>query len=140
MSVFFQPPPAITDKQLDEREHTVEEWKGRNHPLFLRSSLISCHKYLAFCSVLHKVGLCSCFAACGTFNLLARTDIHVSLCTGFIRHEFIVYTDAHVAYVSSWFPVSLPEMCTLLLSCKIHISTIKWYFHRHSQDCLAVMK
>uniref|UniRef100_A0A8C2KJS9 Stress-activated protein kinase JNK n=1 Tax=Cyprinus carpio TaxID=7962 RepID=A0A8C2KJS9_CYPCA len=22
------PPPAITDKQLDEREHTVEEWKG----------------------------------------------------------------------------------------------------------------
>lgn len=21
------PPPAITDKQLDEREHTVEEWK-----------------------------------------------------------------------------------------------------------------
>lgn len=25
-----QPPPAITDKQLDEREHTVEEWKGRN--------------------------------------------------------------------------------------------------------------
>lgn len=24
-----QPPPAITDKQLDEREHTVEEWKGR---------------------------------------------------------------------------------------------------------------
>lgn len=27
--VCFQPPPAITDKQLDEREHTVEEWKGR---------------------------------------------------------------------------------------------------------------
>uniref|UniRef100_A0A8C1IWM0 Stress-activated protein kinase JNK n=1 Tax=Cyprinus carpio TaxID=7962 RepID=A0A8C1IWM0_CYPCA len=24
------PPPAITDKQLDEREHTVEEWKGQN--------------------------------------------------------------------------------------------------------------
>ncbi|XP_016118033.1 mitogen-activated protein kinase 8B-like [Sinocyclocheilus grahami] len=22
------PPPVITDKQLDEREHTVEEWKG----------------------------------------------------------------------------------------------------------------
>lgn len=29
-SVLFllQPPPLITDKQLDEREHTVEEWKG----------------------------------------------------------------------------------------------------------------
>ncbi|KAF0025149.1 hypothetical protein F2P81_022030 [Scophthalmus maximus] len=24
------PPPAITDKQLDEREHTVDEWKGRS--------------------------------------------------------------------------------------------------------------
>lgn len=23
-----QPPPKILDKQLDEREHTVEEWKG----------------------------------------------------------------------------------------------------------------
>lgn len=28
--VFFvpQPPPQIYDKQLDEREHTIEEWKG----------------------------------------------------------------------------------------------------------------
>lgn len=26
--LLVQPPPAITDKQLDEREHTVEEWKG----------------------------------------------------------------------------------------------------------------
>lgn len=24
----FQPPPKIPDKQLDEREHTIEEWKG----------------------------------------------------------------------------------------------------------------
>lgn len=33
---FFalQPPPAITDKQLDEREHTVEEWKGGNDLCF----------------------------------------------------------------------------------------------------------
>lgn len=33
---FFalQPPPAITDKQLDEREHTVEEWKGGNELCF----------------------------------------------------------------------------------------------------------
>lgn len=31
---FFQPPPVITDKQLDEREHTVEEWKGGKHPRF----------------------------------------------------------------------------------------------------------
>lgn len=23
-----QPPPKFSDKQLDEREHTVEEWKG----------------------------------------------------------------------------------------------------------------
>lgn len=23
-----QPPPQIYDKQLDEREHTIEEWKG----------------------------------------------------------------------------------------------------------------
>ncbi|KAK5613639.1 Mitogen-activated protein kinase 8 [Crenichthys baileyi] len=29
------PPPAITDKQLDEREHTVEEWKGKGEPLVL---------------------------------------------------------------------------------------------------------
>jgi len=26
---FFQPPPKIPDKQLDEREHTIEEWKGK---------------------------------------------------------------------------------------------------------------
>lgn len=24
---LFQPPPKIPDKQLDEREHTIEEWK-----------------------------------------------------------------------------------------------------------------
>ncbi|KAM7382058.1 hypothetical protein PAMA_012765 [Pampus argenteus] len=48
------PPPVITDKQLDEREHTVEEWKGRKDPLFLFSSLISCHKDLAHRSALHK--------------------------------------------------------------------------------------
>jgi hypothetical protein len=27
----FQPPPKIPDKQLDEREHTIEEWKGNVH-------------------------------------------------------------------------------------------------------------
>ncbi len=47
----FQPPPVITDKQLDEREHTVEEWKGRKNPLFLLFSLISCHKYLSVCAM-----------------------------------------------------------------------------------------
>uniref|UniRef100_A0A8C9G1V5 Stress-activated protein kinase JNK n=1 Tax=Pavo cristatus TaxID=9049 RepID=A0A8C9G1V5_PAVCR len=26
------PPPKIPDKQLDEREHTIEEWKGKNDP------------------------------------------------------------------------------------------------------------
>lgn len=25
---ILQPPPQIYDKQLDEREHTIEEWKG----------------------------------------------------------------------------------------------------------------
>lgn len=25
---LLQPPPQIYDKQLDEREHTIEEWKG----------------------------------------------------------------------------------------------------------------
>lgn len=40
MFVVLQPPPAITDKQLDEREHTVEEWKGTNHLCFLSSSQI----------------------------------------------------------------------------------------------------
>lgn len=25
---YLQPPPQIYDKQLDEREHTIEEWKG----------------------------------------------------------------------------------------------------------------
>lgn len=35
MFFILQPPPAITDKQLDEREHTVEEWKGETRlPLF----------------------------------------------------------------------------------------------------------
>jgi len=23
-----QPPPQISDKQLEEREHTIEQWKG----------------------------------------------------------------------------------------------------------------
>uniref|UniRef100_A0A8C8INT8 Stress-activated protein kinase JNK n=1 Tax=Oncorhynchus tshawytscha TaxID=74940 RepID=A0A8C8INT8_ONCTS len=36
------PPPLITDKQLDEREHTVEEWKGtvdfQQHPSASSSS------------------------------------------------------------------------------------------------------
>ena len=27
-SFCFQPPPKFTDKQLEEREHTVDEWKG----------------------------------------------------------------------------------------------------------------
>lgn len=33
--LFFsaQPPPMISDKQLDEREHTVEEWKGSKDSL-----------------------------------------------------------------------------------------------------------
>lgn len=26
-----QPPPQISDKQLEEREHTIEQWKGRTH-------------------------------------------------------------------------------------------------------------
>lgn len=26
-----QPPPQISDKQLEEREHTIEQWKGRMH-------------------------------------------------------------------------------------------------------------
>lgn len=26
--LILQPPPQIYDKQLDEREHTIEEWKG----------------------------------------------------------------------------------------------------------------
>lgn len=26
-----QPPPQISDKQLEEREHTIEQWKGRIH-------------------------------------------------------------------------------------------------------------
>lgn len=29
----FQPPPKIPDKQLDEREHTIEEWKGNSHQI-----------------------------------------------------------------------------------------------------------
>lgn len=29
VSFVFQPPPKIPDKQLDEREHTIEEWKGK---------------------------------------------------------------------------------------------------------------
>ncbi|KAJ8790109.1 hypothetical protein J1605_004692 [Eschrichtius robustus] len=27
------PPPKIPDKQLDEREHTIEEWKGLKYPV-----------------------------------------------------------------------------------------------------------
>ena len=27
-SFCLQPPPKFTDKQLEEREHTVDEWKG----------------------------------------------------------------------------------------------------------------
>lgn len=26
-----QPPPQISDKQLEEREHTIEQWKGGKH-------------------------------------------------------------------------------------------------------------
>lgn len=26
-----KPPPQISDKQLEEREHTIEQWKGRMH-------------------------------------------------------------------------------------------------------------
>lgn len=31
MSIYFdvKPPPQISDKQLEEREHTIEQWKGR---------------------------------------------------------------------------------------------------------------
>lgn len=31
LSVSFnvKPPPQISDKQLEEREHTIEQWKGR---------------------------------------------------------------------------------------------------------------
>ena len=25
----LQPPPQIYDKQLDEREHSIDEWKGK---------------------------------------------------------------------------------------------------------------
>lgn len=28
----FQPPPQISDKQLEEREHTIEQWKGGTPP------------------------------------------------------------------------------------------------------------
>lgn len=26
---YVKPPPQISDKQLEEREHTIEQWKGR---------------------------------------------------------------------------------------------------------------
>lgn len=29
MSFNFQPPPQIYDAQLEEREHAIEEWKGK---------------------------------------------------------------------------------------------------------------
>lgn len=29
MSPSLQPPPQIYDKQLDEREHSIDEWKGK---------------------------------------------------------------------------------------------------------------
>lgn len=28
--LFVQPPPQISDKQLEEREHSIEQWKGTN--------------------------------------------------------------------------------------------------------------
>lgn len=65
---LFQPPPVITDKQLDEREHTVEEWKGKKDPPFLSFPLLffplSCHKSLTVYRVMHQAD-----GACGTFNL-----------------------------------------------------------------------
>lgn len=57
-SVLFllQPPPLITDKQLDEREHTVEEWKGtveRAKP-FCLPMLWRIHRALLnVCTMLH---------------------------------------------------------------------------------------
>jgi hypothetical protein len=29
MSSSSQPPPQISDKQLEEREHSIDQWKGR---------------------------------------------------------------------------------------------------------------
>lgn len=49
MFFVLQPPPAITDKQLDEREHTVEEWKGENHLRFSLGLLISSRIDLSRC-------------------------------------------------------------------------------------------
>lgn len=28
LPLVSQPPPQISDKQLEEREHTIEQWKG----------------------------------------------------------------------------------------------------------------
>jgi hypothetical protein len=32
----FQPPPQIYDAQLEEREHAIEEWKGKTGPFLGR--------------------------------------------------------------------------------------------------------
>uniref|UniRef100_A0A8C2KEB5 Stress-activated protein kinase JNK n=1 Tax=Cyprinus carpio TaxID=7962 RepID=A0A8C2KEB5_CYPCA len=45
------PPPVITDKQLDEREHTVEEWKGA---LFILNHLFTW--LIKMVSVSHSTG------------------------------------------------------------------------------------
>lgn len=68
---FFvlQPPPAITDKQLDEREHTVEEWKGGNYLCFYLCFLIKSDWHKSPCWTL--LGQCFCSAS-STFNLNYR--------------------------------------------------------------------
>lgn len=72
-NVFFffvlQPPPAITDKQLDEREHTVEEWKGGNYLCFYLCFLIKSDWHKSPCWTL--LGQCFCSAS-STFNLNYR--------------------------------------------------------------------
>lgn len=37
----FQPPPQIYDAQLEEREHAIEEWKGKT----TRFDLYLCHSH-----------------------------------------------------------------------------------------------
>lgn len=49
----FQPPPKIPDKQLDEREHTIEEWKGNSHQI-LRDEAERASGIL--CCFIHHVG------------------------------------------------------------------------------------
>lgn len=42
-----QPPPQISDKQLEEREHTIEQWKGRLYrPLGKSISSAACLLYV----------------------------------------------------------------------------------------------